>query len=104
MLPLPNGLRLRLHASKNVVFPVGAGIPFLGYRVFPSHRLLAQANVWRFRRRLRRLQDQYARSAIGPQQVWPRLMSWIGHARQADTYVLRERLFAEHPFRRVAAK
>src|SRR5262249_44646422 len=53
-----SGLRLRLHPAKNVVFPVTAGIRFLGYRVYPTHRLLVKDNVWRFRRRLRQLQRQ----------------------------------------------
>src|SRR5262249_18140507 len=97
------GLRLRLHPTKNVVFPSRAGIPFLGYRVFPTHRLLAKANVWRFRRRLRRMQGQYARNEIAAAEVLQRVTSWIGHARQADTYLLRERLFPEHPFRRSGA-
>jgi retron-type reverse transcriptase len=98
------GLRLRLHPTKNVVFPSRAGIPFLGYRVFPTHRLLAKANVWRFRRRLRRMQGQYARKEIAAAEVLQRVTSWIGHAGQADTYLLRERLFQEHPFRRTAAE
>jgi retron-type reverse transcriptase len=97
------GIRLRLHPTKNQVFPVRDGIAFLGYRVFPSHRLLAKDNVWRFRRRLRHMQKRYARREATSQDIWPRLMSWMGHARQADTYLLRERLFAEHPFRRTAA-
>jgi hypothetical protein len=96
-------LRLRLHPTKDEVFPVRDGIGFLGYRVFTSHRLLAKDNVYRFRRRLRGMQKQYARGEATAQEIWPRLMSWIGHARQADTYLLRERLFAEHPFRRTAA-
>src|SRR5262249_325547 len=45
-------LRLRLHPTKNVVFPVRDGIRFLGYRVLPTHRLLAKENVWRFLRRV----------------------------------------------------
>jgi retron-type reverse transcriptase len=94
------GLRLRLHPAKSVVFPVSQGIRFLGYRVFPTHRLLAKENVWRFRRRLRRLQSQYARHEISLAHARQRVMSWIGHARQADTYRLRRRLFREHPFRR----
>jgi hypothetical protein len=53
-------LRLRLHVDKTVVFPVTQGIPFLGYRVFPTHRLLSKDNVRRFRRRVRRMQRQYA--------------------------------------------
>jgi retron-type reverse transcriptase len=97
------GLRLRLHPRKNVVFPVRDGIPFLGYRVFRTHRLLAKANVWRFRRRLRRWRRQYARNEIAADEVVRRVMSWVGHASQADTYRLRERLFQEHPFRRTAA-
>jgi retron-type reverse transcriptase len=98
------GLRLRLHPTKNVVFPVRQGIPFLGYRVFPTHRLLAKANVWRFRRRLRRMQRQYAQHEISSEEVVQRVMSWTGHARQADTHRLRERLFLEHPFCRTVAK
>jgi RNA-directed DNA polymerase len=93
-------LRLRLHATKNVVFPVNQGIRFLGYRVFATHRLLVQENVWRFRRRLRKMQRQYAECAMSLDQARQRIVSWIGHARQADTYRLRRRLFSEHPFRR----
>jgi retron-type reverse transcriptase len=95
-------LRLRLHPAKSVVFPVKDGIRFLGYRVFPTHRLLVKENVWCFRRRLRQMQERYARHRISAEQVRQRVMSWIGHARQADTYRLRGRLFEEHPFRRAA--
>ncbi len=97
-------LRLRLHPTKNVVFPVRQGIAFLGCRVFATHRLLAKANVWQFRRRLRRMQRQYARYEISAEEVQLRIMSWTGHARAADTLALRKRLFAEHPFRRTAAQ
>ena len=56
-------LRLRLHPKKNVIFPVSEGIRFLGYRVFPTHRLLAKENVRRFRRRVRTMQQEYAGGA-----------------------------------------
>jgi hypothetical protein len=98
------GLRLRLHPDKSVIFPVAQGIRFLGYRVFPTHRLLARENVRRFRRRLRTLQGQYARREITLAAARRRILSWSGHARQADTYRLRERLFAEHAFRLAAAE
>jgi Reverse transcriptase (RNA-dependent DNA polymerase) len=92
--------RLVLHPDKSVIFPTAQGIRFLGYRVFPSHRLLAKENVQRFRRRLRSMQRDFARGAITLDQVRPRIQSWIGHAGNADTYRLRARLFADHPFRR----
>ncbi|NLS96959.1 MAG: RNA-dependent DNA polymerase [Planctomycetaceae bacterium] len=97
-------LRLRLHPDKTVVFPVTEGIRFLGYRVFPTHRLLVKDNVRRFRRRARRMQRQYADREVELAAVRQRLMSWAGHARQADTFLLRERLFATITFRRATAE
>jgi hypothetical protein len=91
---------LSLHPDKSVLFPTWQGLRFLGYRVYRSHRELVPENVRRFRRRLRRLQGQYARRVIDRDAVVRRLTSWIGHARQADTWKLRKRLFDEHPFRR----
>jgi len=86
-------LRLRLHPAKSVIFPASQGIRFLGYRVFPTHRLLAKENVVRFRRRLRALQGPYATGDASFRDIRNRIASWEGHARQADTWLLRCRLF-----------
>ncbi len=99
-----NSLRLRLHPTKNVISPVSQGIRFLGYRVFPTHRLLVKDNVRRFRRRVRKMQREYARSQIGAEEVRQRLTSWCGHACQADTWLLRQRLFATISFQRATVE
>lgn len=97
-------LRLRLHPTKNTVFPVTEGIRFLGYRVFPTHRLLVKDNVRRFRRRVRKMQRQYASRELELDEVRQRLMSWSGHAAQANTYLLRRRLIARIAFQRARAE
>jgi retron-type reverse transcriptase len=97
------GLRLQIHGNKSVVFPTAQGIRFLGYRVFPTHRRLVPENVRRFRRRMRRMQREFAAGRIGFDAIRPRIMSWIGHARHADTYRLRADLFHGMPFQRAAA-
>ncbi|MSR59927.1 MAG: RNA-dependent DNA polymerase [Planctomycetaceae bacterium] len=97
-------LRLRLHPKKNVVFPVTEGIRFLGYRVYPTHRLLAKENVWRFLRRVRQMQADYRRRRTTLPEIRERLMSWSGHARHADTHRLREYLFDTIGFQRAAAE
>ena len=99
-----SSLRLRLHPAKSVVFPVRCGIRFLGYRVFPTHRLLPKDNVRRFRRRVRAMQQQYAAGRLSFADIHQRLMSWVGHAKQADTYRLRCRLFDTIRFQRAASK
>ncbi len=97
-------LRLRLHSRKNVVFPVKEGIRFLGYRVFPTHRLLVKENVRRFLRRVRQMQQDYARWRVSFATIYQRLMSWIGHARQANTYRLRSQLFDTSRFQRATTE
>jgi retron-type reverse transcriptase len=94
------GLRLRLHPAKCVVIPVRESIRFLGYRVLPTHRLLASANVRRFRRRVRQMQRDYAAWRVSFASIYQRLMSWNGHARQASTYRLRCALFDSITFQR----
>ena len=97
-------LRLRLHPKKNVIAPVKNGVRFLGYRVFPTHRLLPKENVRRFLRRVRVMQHEYAAGAISIADVSQRVSSWIGHALQADTFQLRCRLFATISFQRAASQ
>lgn len=96
-------LRLKVHPTKDVIFPARQGIRFVGYRVWGSHVKLVAENVYRFRRRLRGLQRRYARYEINWKTAVAPVASWIGHAMQADTFTLRERLFLEHRFRRAAA-
>ena len=57
-------LRLCLHPGKSVIFRVKDGIRFLGYRTFPTHRLLPKENVRRFKRRVREMQMEYAAGRI----------------------------------------
>ena len=95
-------LRLRFHPKKNVISAVKNGIRFLGFRVFPTHRLLPKVNVRRFRRRIRDMQQSFTTGEISLPEIQQRMMSWSGHASQADTYRLRCSLFAAMLFRREA--
>jgi retron-type reverse transcriptase len=98
------GLRLRLHPTKDALFPVRQGIRFVGYRVWPTHVKLPPQNVYRFRRRLRHLADRYFRHEIDWPEVACRVISWIGHACQVAAYTLRERLLDEVLYRRASAR
>lgn len=95
-------LRLQLHPHKSVVSRVVDGTRFLGYRVFPDHRLLIRENVARVRRRLRTMQRQFVRGDILAAKITERVRSWIGHACQADTHRLRQRLLSEITFGRMS--
>jgi len=97
-------LRLQVHPVKQWVLPVSAGVDFLGFRVYPTHRLLRRASGLRFQRRLRAMQWAYRNGQISLTQIQQRLMAWLGHAGHADSYRLRASLLGAATFRRDARR
>ncbi|MFA4889763.1 MAG: reverse transcriptase domain-containing protein [Candidatus Omnitrophota bacterium] len=90
---LTDNLRLALHPKKQIIFPARLGIDFLGYRVWRTHRMLRKDSVRRMRRKLRKFARLYSAGVINLSKIRQSLVSWLGHARHADTYNLRRRLF-----------
>jgi hypothetical protein len=78
-----SSIRLRLKRQYVGVSPVRAGLTFVGYRIWPTYRLVRKQNVRQFRRRLRWMQDAYAQGTIEWSDVKSRIDSWMGHVRQA---------------------
>ena len=97
-----HSLRLKLHERKCRVYQVKEGVCFLGYRVFPTHRLLKKDNVLRMRRKLKKLSLLYRNRQVSLTEINQSVQSWIGHASHADTYKLRSRLFESVVFQRDA--
>lgn len=89
------GLRLCLNWRRSVVYPTANGIPFLGYRVFATHRRLRADNVALARRRLRRNLDALQAGQMTVDQFRQSLKAWVAHASHADTYRLRKALLSD---------
>ncbi|HLA50701.1 MAG TPA: RNA-directed DNA polymerase [Thermodesulfobacteriota bacterium] len=92
--------RLKLHPKKCMIFPVSTGADMLGYRVFPSYRLLRKDNSMRFIRKLKNMSRLYREGILGWKDINPSVQSWLGHARHADTYGLRRDIFGKILFQR----
>jgi retron-type reverse transcriptase len=93
-----NQLRLILHPQKCKVFAVDTGVDFLGYRVFPTHRLLRQKNGFRFQRKLRYLKKAYASSIEERIAARQSVQAWVAHASHANTFGLQTALLGDTPF------
>lgn len=83
------GLRLTLHERESTVYPVKTGIPFLGFRIYPDHRLLKSRNGRAFARRYRGLRRDCAHRKISEAQLTVRVRGWIAHAAHGNTWGLR---------------
>jgi RNA-directed DNA polymerase len=90
-------LRLTMHPRKSVVYPVGNGIPFLGFRLYPAHRRLKRVNLVAFRRRFRRLRRAYQRGEIPLERLTRSVQGWLAHAAHGNTWQLRQTTLARLP-------
>jgi len=93
-------LRLRVHERKLQVKPVRTGTTFVGYRLWASHRLIRKPNIQQFRRRVAWMRKAYAAGVVDWKSIRPRLASWLGHARQANSECLIRRLARDWRFQR----
>lgn len=94
------GLRLKIHPIKSQCFETRQGATFLGFRVLPDQIRVRSENLRRGRRRLRRLQHEYARARIAWSAVIQSLQSWEAHLKHGTTWHLRQKLFASVIFAR----
>jgi hypothetical protein len=65
---------------------------FLGHRVFPDFRLLQNANVRRFRKRLKRMLAEYFSGRMSKFNFYQRMRSWWAYAAFSDTWRLRKKI------------
>lgn len=71
------------------------GINFLGYRIWPTHRLLRRRAIVKFRRDIANLKKRQATGEATQTDITKRIESFVAHAKHADTYRLRRKLFTE---------
>jgi hypothetical protein len=80
--------------SKTAIFPITQGINFLGYRIWPTHRLLRKSSIRRIKRKLKAFKRKYQNGQIKLEKVNATIQSWIGHANHANSYRFKEKLFS----------
>lgn len=88
------GRRLRLHADKTCTKETREPAAFLGFVLHPGgYRRLPEANVRRFRNRLRGLRDRWRQGSVQRREVDSRVQAWVAHASHADSRRLRQAIF-----------
>ena len=90
------GRRLRLHPRKTVIVETKQPAEFLGFVLLPGgRRRLPDANVRRFRNRLRGLRDRWRHGTVTRGEVERRVGAWVAHAEHANTRRLRRAIFRD---------
>ncbi|MGK7940170.1 MAG: reverse transcriptase domain-containing protein [Crocosphaera sp.] len=93
-------LRLKIHPVKSQLFSTNVGATFLGFRIFHHKIRVKNQNIHRGRRRLKRLQKDFAQGKINVSDVITSLNSWNAHLEHGDTWRLRQQIFKSLIFKR----
>ncbi len=86
---LARRLRLRVHDNTAQVQACAAGIPWLGFVVYPDHQRVKSRKVVAATRRLRASHAAWQRGDISFGEFDATVQGWINHVGQADTWGLR---------------
>lgn len=82
-------LRVTIHSAPAQVKPVAHGIPFLGFVIYPTHRLLKRRTGIAFWRRARALAQKWHAREISFARLDASMQGWLNHACFGDTWHLR---------------
>lgn len=87
-------LRLILHEPQ--VYPVHTGVPFLGFRIYPTHRRLKKKRGIAFQRRFRHLYGRWLAGEMDRARLDASARSWSAHASWGDTFGLRRAVLSQY--------
>lgn len=77
--------RLGFSFSKYSILPSGRGINFLGYRIWPTHRLLRKDSIKKMRRKMPEIKRMIAEGGEQERRAKATVNSWLAHARHANS-------------------
>jgi RNA-directed DNA polymerase len=85
-------LRLSLHPEKVTIQPYHRGVDFLGYIIFPHHRLMRVRTRKRMLKKIERRVEEYNQGLITEYLLNQSLQSYLGALSHANTYKLSQDL------------
>ncbi|MEK6809147.1 MAG: reverse transcriptase domain-containing protein [Nanoarchaeota archaeon] len=92
---LKEELALQLHPDKSKIIPYQQGVPFLGMKVFPYHKLIIRKNVRKFRKRISVLNQEYILKKATYDKIYDFVEGWDSYAKQADAFKLRKKFLKD---------
>ncbi len=90
-------MRLVCHENEAQATTTKDGVPWLGFVIYPTHRLLKRRNAVNFTRRFRHNIALYEAGEISFAELDASVNGWINFVRYADTWGLRTHIFNNHP-------
>lgn len=96
---LDENLRLDLN-SKTAIRPVSLGVDFCGYKIWNTHIKLRKSTSLKMKRRLKKVQSEYADGKINFEKANATVCSYFGVLKHCDSYNLKSKIFKDFILKR----
>ena len=94
---LDDNLKLKLHPKKSKIFPLSQGVNALGFKIYPTHRLLRDDSKKRIKRKLKKFPRLIREGNLTITKARQILNSWQGHADNGCSANFKKSLAAAQP-------
>ena len=84
-----------LKFSKSSIQRASFGVNMLGYRIWPTHRLLRKRSIVKFKRGMKQVNQRITCGNSTKEERTARALAWDAHAKRADTHRLRAKLYQD---------
>lgn len=87
--------QLELKFSMSSIHRASQGINMVGYRIWPTHKLLRKRSIVQFKRDIKAIKRRYSDIEEQEAQILKRISSFIAHSKHADATRLRKKLVTQ---------
>ena len=95
---LKSELNLVTNKSKTKIFPINQGVNTMGFKIYPTHRLLRNSSKKKIKRKARKMQRLIAEGGMTTEKAEQILNSWKGHAENGNSFSFIQRLLRRHEY------
>lgn len=91
-------LHLNLNGNKSKIFPLEQGVNAIGYKIYPTHRLLRNDCKKKIKRKIKAMPKLILDGKMSIQKAEQILNSWLGHSSHANSYNFIQKIVSKHGF------
>jgi len=91
-------LNLNLNQKKSKIFPVAQGVNAIGFKIYPTHRLLRNDSKKKIKRKARKIRPLIEVGALPIERADQIFGSWSGHAQHCNSYNFVKKLVDKHDY------
>jgi len=91
---LNHSLCLSLNKDKSIIQPLSRGVSFLGFRIFPYHKILKKKSIQLFYQKIAIFNENFQLKVIDYDPIYNYLEGWLAYSKQANTFNIRNRISA----------